>query len=168
MVIHKYKQQDDIKIINQLLLNTQMNFIIAAFLSLATAKQLCGCVAPVACCDSGCNSGCGYSSGYAGLSNNLNAQLPGQDRAGGYAKLTSESAGSQTQIGAQNIVIPDKHTVTDQAKVSEACSRGSNQEQNCQVAKRDFDINGHISVTEKYNDSSKGEHVASKEGSGAS
>jgi hypothetical protein len=82
--------------------------------------------------------------------------------------LTSESAGSQTQIGAQNIVIPDKHTVTDQAKVSEACSRGSNQEQNCQVAKRDFTIQGNISVTEKYNDSSKGEHVASKEGSGAS
>jgi hypothetical protein len=165
MVTHKYKQQDSNKLINQHLLNTQMNFIIATFLGLVSAKQLsCGCAQPVAICD----SGCGYSTGYAGLSNNLNALLPGQDRAGGYAKLTSESAGSQTQIGAQNIVIPDKHTVTDQAKVSEACSKGSNQEQNCQVAKRDFDINGHISVTEKYNDSSKGEHVASKEGSGAS
>ena len=36
------------------------------------------------------------------------------------------------------------------------------------MGKRTFDICGQITVTEKYNDSSKGEHCASKEGEGAS
>ena len=90
------------------------------------------------------------------------------DHQGGFAKLSAESAASQTQIGAQNIIIPDKNTVTDQAKVSECCSKGDTAEQNCEVAKRVFDIAGSICVTEKYNDQSKGQHVASKSGEGAS
>ena len=65
-------------------------------------------------------------------------------------------------------MIPDKHTVTDQAKVSEAKSRGEKSAQDVEVAKRTFDICGQIIVSEKYNDSSKGEHCASKEGEGAS
>ena len=150
-----------------------MKFAIAALIGSATAVSL-GC-APVTQCyqADACESGCGYSAGQygAGQGYNLgaqNAQLSGAERAGAYAKLTSESAGSNTNIGAQNIVIPDKHTVTDQAKVSESATRGSHQEQNCEVAKRTFDICGSISVSEKYNDSSKGQHSACKDGEGAS
>ena len=148
------------------------SFVALALLGCAQATRLTstwGCQPepePVATC--GC---AGSAAGAARNGFNLgdqNAELPAAERAGSFAKLTSESAGSQTQIGAQNIVIPDKHTVTDQAKVSEAQSRGSKQAQNCEVAKRTFDIQGSISVTEKYNDSSKGEHCASKEGEGAS
>ena len=97
------------------------------------------------------------------------ALRPGNyDNQGGFAKLSAESAASQTQIGAQNIIIPDKNTVTDQAKVSECCSKGEKAEQNCEVARRVFDIAGSICVTEKYNDQAKGQHVASKSGEGAS
>jgi hypothetical protein len=147
-----------------------MKFVIAAFIGCVSAVSLeCAptnaCYAPPAEQEQNC--ACGqYGQGY-----NLgdqNAILSGADRAGAYAKLTSESAGSNTNIGAQNIVIPDKHTVTDQAKVSESATRGSNQEQNCEVAKRTFDINGSITVSEKYNDSSKGQHSACKDGEGAS
>ena len=148
-----------------------MKFALATFLGVVSAVSLqCqpDCNACYAApCQEDQSCGCGqYGQGY-----NLgdqNAQLSGQDRAGGYAKLTSESAGSNTNIGAQNIVIPDKHTVTDQAKVSESATSGKHQEQNCEVAKRTFDINGSICVSEKYNDSSKGQHSACKDGEGAS
>lgn len=150
-----------------------MKFAIAALIGSASAVALeCApsCGAP---CYDVCEPICGCAGAYgAGASNyaigSQNAQLSGQERAGAYAKLTSESAGSNTNIGAQNIVIPDKHTVTDQAKVSESATRGSHQEQNCEVAKRTFDINGSICVSEKYNDSSKGQHSACKDGEGAS
>ena len=153
-----------------------MKFVIAALIGSASAVALeCAPQCAPACAQAcyelpscGCSgSGAGaYGSGYS--IGDQNAQLSGQERAGAYAKLTSESAGSNTNIGAQNIVIPDKHTVTDQAKVSESASRGSHQEQNCEVAKRTFDINGSICVSEKYNDSSKGQHSACKDGEGAS
>ena len=151
-----------------------MKFALAALIGSVSAVAL-EC-AP-SCCEPACGCSDGYAAGYggaygAGASNyaigSQNAQLSGQERAGAYAKLTSESAGSNTNIGAQNIVIPDKHTVTDQAKVSESATRGSHQEQNCEVAKRTFDINGSICVSEKYNDSSKGQHSACKDGEGAS
>lgn len=150
-----------------------MKFTIAALIGCASAVSLeCApaCV-PVCPCESSCGSGyagSAYGSGSGYAIGSQNAQLSGQERAGAYAKLTSESAGSNTNIGAQNIVIPDKHTVTDQAKVSESATRGSHQEQNCEVAKRTFDINGSICVSEKYNDSSKGQHSACKDGEGAS
>ena len=152
-----------------------MKFVIAAFVGLASAVSLeckpdCACeyVSPCAdsCYGAAAGSQWGAAQGYA--IGDQNAQLSGAERAGAYAKLTSESAGSNTNIGAQNIVIPDKHTVTDQAKVSESATRGSHQEQNCEVAKRTFDINGSICVSEKYNDSSKGQHTACKDGEGAS
>jgi len=66
------------------------------------------------------------------------------------------------------MTIPDKHTVTDQAKVSEDASNGSAQEQTCQVAQRKFTIGGEITVTEKYNDSLKSENASCKQGEGAS
>ena len=152
-----------------------MKFVLAALIGSVSAVAL-EC-APSCDCDP-CyeEPACGCASGYAGAYGaggayaigSQNAQLSGQERSGSYAKLTSESAGSNTNIGAQNIVIPDKHTVTDQAKVSESATRGSHQEQNCEVAKRTFDINGSICVSEKYNDSSKGQHSACKDGEGAS
>ena len=88
------------------------SFVLLALLGCAAATKLqpqdCGCpavVVPVSPC--GCEEASGIKVGVQ------NAVLAGQERAGAFAKLTSESAGSQTQIGAQNIVIPDKHTVTD-------------------------------------------------------
>ena len=149
-----------------------MKFVLAALIGSASAVALecapsCGpCYEEQSCYE---QPACGCASGYGGASiGSQNAKLSGQERSGAYAKLTSESAGSNTNIGAQNIVIPDKHTVTDQAKVSEYATRGSHQEQNCEVAKRTFDINGSICVSEKYNDSSKGQHSACKDGEGAS
>ena len=152
-----------------------MKFVIAALIGCASAVSLecapcASSCAPVCPCESSCDYGCssGRRSGSGYAIGCQNAKLADQDRSGAYAKLTSESAGSTTNIGAQNIVIPDKHTVTDQAKVSESATRGSHQEQNCEVAKRTFDINGSICVSEKYNDSSKGQHSACKDGEGAS
>lgn len=73
-------------------------------------------------------------SGLAGLLN-AGARLPaatyGND---GYARLSTEGANSNTQISASQMTIPDKHTVTDQAKVSQAVSNGNTTEKNCQVA----------------------------------
>jgi len=126
-----------------------MKFVIAAFIGMISAVSL-ECQ-PNCCQQQEQNCGCGqYGAGYS--LGDQNANLACAERSGAYAKLTSESAGSNTNIGAQNIVIPDKHTVTDQAKVSESATRGENEEQNCEVAKRTFDINGSICVTEKYND----------------
>ena len=154
-----------------------MKFAVAALLACVSATKLQKCyecapiVAPVDC---GCASGLLAAPGVgidrtAGLALGAqNAVLSAQERAGAYARLSSESAGSQTQIGAQNIVIPDKHTVTDQAKVSEAQSKGQAQSQKCQVAERTFNINGQITVEESYNDKSKSEHSACKDGEGAS
>jgi len=136
----------------------------AAKLNCAPQCDLCQPCQPQPAC------GCYDSSALSayGAAAAQSAQLQGQERSGSYATLGSESAGSNTFIGAQQIAIPDKHTVTDQAKVSESSNRGSQQAQNCEVAKRTFDINGSICVTEKYNDSSKGQHSGCKEGSGAS
>jgi len=153
-----------------------MKFVLAALIGSASAVALecapsCGpCYEEQSCYEQpACGCASGYGGAYGGASiGSQNAKLSGQERSGAYAKLTSESAGSNTNIGAQNIVIPDKHTVTDQAKVSESATRGSHQEQNCEVAKRTFDINGSICVSEKYNDSSKGQHSACKDGEGAS
>jgi len=153
-----------------------MKFALAALIGSASAVALecapsCGqCYEEPSCySEPACGCASGYGGAYGGASiGSQNAKLSGQERSGAYAKLTSESAGSNTNIGAQNIVIPDKHTVTDQAKVSESATRGSHQEQNCEVAKRTFDINGSICVSEKYNDSSKGQHSACKDGEGAS
>lgn len=153
-----------------------MKFTIAALIGCASAVSLecapaCSPCYEAPACGSSCGgyaAGSGYGSAGGYAIGSQNAQLSGAERAGAYAKLTSESAGSNTNIGAQNIVIPDKHTVTDQAKVSESATRGSHQEQNCEVAKRTFDINGSICVSEKYNDSSKGQHSACKDGEGAS
>jgi len=116
---------------------------------------------------SGVNGG---AAGYRGLRGNLNAgsRLAAATQDGGYGRLASENAASSTQIGASNIVIPDKNTVTDQAKVSEAVSKGNNKEQTCQVAQRKFTIGGEITVTEKYSDSLKAENVQEKCGEGAS
>ena len=152
-----------------------MKFAILALIGAVSAASLkgirrdaCGCQPVVECpCQDQAalyTSAYGRGCGAAGL----DATLPGADRAGAYAKLTSESAGSQTQIGAQEIVIPDKHTVTDQAKVSEAQSNGQAQSEKCEVAERTFDISGSITVAESYNDKSKSQHCASKNGEGAS
>ena len=151
-----------------------MKFAILALIGAASAASLqryVDCCKPEPVCECACpcqdstfgaygRAGCGAAG--------LDATLPGADRAGAYAKLTSESAGSQTQIGAQQIVIPDKHTVTDQAKVSEAQSSGQAQSEKCQVAERTFDISGSITVNESYNDKSKTQHCAQKNGEGAS
>lgn len=156
-----------------------MKFAIIALLGVTSAASLKGMHSDCCCeqkvCDP-CASGAygnryasygrGSGSGYG--SSGVSATLPGAERAGAYAKLTAESAGSQTQIGAQNIVIPDKHTVTDQAKVSEAQSNGQAQSQKCSLSERTFDICGSITVAESYNDKTKSEHCASKNGEGAS
>lgn len=66
------------------------------------------------------------------------------------------------------MTIPDKNLITDQAKVSEYSAKGSQQEKTCQVAERTFSIGGEITVTEKYNDQLKGQHVSDKKSQGAS
>jgi hypothetical protein len=104
----------------------------------------------------------------AGALRGLRANLAAPSSSSAYGKLCSESAASKTEIGASNVVIPDKSTVTDQAKVTEDVSKGSSQAQTCQVAQRKFTIGGEITVTEKYNDSLKAENVAEKSGEGAS
>ena len=63
----------------------------------------------------GCNAGYGGNQDYRIQSLSKQVNLP---CGGGIGSLVSQQAGSQTQIGAQNIVVPDKKTVTDQAKVS--------------------------------------------------
>jgi hypothetical protein len=154
-----------------------MKFAVIALIGVVSATSLkaaypCGCnkCEPVcnACDTCGCDGYDGYSRSGYGCRGGVDATLPGAERSGAYAKLTAESAGSQTQIGAQQISIPDKCTVTDQAKVSEAQSKGSAQSQKCTVAKRTFDICGSISVEESYNDQSKSQHCAEKDGEGAS
>ena len=86
----------------------------------------------------------------------------------GYGTLSAENAASSTTIGASQVAIPDKNIITDQAKVNEAVSRGSRKSQTCQVAQRKFSINGDITVTEKYNDSLKGDNNSESCGQGAS
>jgi hypothetical protein len=101
--------------------------------------------------------------------NNLKAQLgAGEGCTDGYGKLSSESASSKTTIGASQITIPDKHIVTDQAKVHEEVAKGERQAQTCQVARRKFSISGEITVDEKYNDNLKGDDNSKKCGQGAS
>ena len=144
----------------------------------------CGCAAPVpapaceyaAAQSCGCAGGAGGMGGAGGfgrkgLSGALNAasRLPaasyGDDN---YARLCTESANSNTQISASQYTIPDKNTITDQAKVSQAVSNGSNKEQNCEVASRTFDISGSISVQEKYTNQQRGESTSEQCGEGAS
>lgn len=86
----------------------------------------------------------------------------------GYGTLSAESAASETSIGAAQVAIPDKNIITDQAKVNEAVARGNRKSQTCQVAQRKFSIAGEISVTEKYNDSLKGDNTSESCGQGAS
>jgi hypothetical protein len=133
-----------------------------------------GCAYDTACyteqyqggdCFQGADQGCVVNIGGRG---GRQATLGAAARGGSFATLGSESAGSETRIGAQQIVIPDRHTVTDQTKVSESCSSGSNSASNVEVAKRTFDIAGSISVTENYQDKAEGQHAAQKEGEGAS
>jgi len=149
--------------------------LLALFGAIEAAK-ICPCDQAVpeysAPCEQTCdNFDFSATRGSAGrLSGALNAagRMAGASREGTYGTLGSENAASNTQIGARNIVIPDKNTVTDQAKVSEAVSKGNNKEQTCQVAQRKFTIGGEITVTEKYSDSLKAENVQNKCGEGAS
>jgi hypothetical protein len=105
-------------------------------------------------------------------SGNLDASCripkPGAGGADGYAKLCAESAESSTAIAANQITVPDKNIVTDQAKVHEAVAKGEKKSQTCQVARRKFSINGEITVDEKYNDNLKGDETSKKCGQGAS
>jgi len=112
---------------------------------------------------------CGCDAGYGRARGGAAARLSGSSaNSQGYAKLCSESAQSNTQIGGIQYTIPDKNTVTDQAKVSEAISSGNTSEKNCQVAKRNFTISGDICVEEKYTNQLKGEDSSSKCGQGSS
>jgi len=159
----------------------QLSVLIALF-GLASAQfDKCGCTsapapAPAATCDFagayGAGNGAASGAGFAAprLSGALNAgsRLARSARGAGYGKLSAQSAASNTRIGASNLVIPDKNTITDTAKVSEAVSKGSSKEQTCQVAQRKFTIGGEITVSEQYNDSTKGEHTTCKNGEAAS
>lgn len=149
--------------------------VLIALVGFATAQSCTGLAAPApADCQFGGN-GASYlngagAGGAARLSGALNAngRLAAASRGAGFGKLSAQSAASNTRIGASNIVIPDKNTITDTAKVSEAVSGGSSKEQTCQVAQRKFTIGGEITVTEQYNDSTKGEHTTQKNGEAAS
>jgi len=134
------------------------------FTSAASLKQCLPCEA-VPACPPAPSCGCEVTVGQSG---GKSANLGPASRSGSYAALASESAGSTTNIGAQQITIPDKFTVVDQTKVNESCSKGSSSDQSVEIAQRTFDIAGSITVKEKYNSSSKGEECASKEGEGAS
>jgi hypothetical protein len=155
---------------------------LVALFGIAQASKLCPCDAKPACAyapQSGCGpcsrgagagAGAGYGAHGAALTSGLDAgaRLSASQQASSYGVLCSENASSNTQLGNSNIIIPDKNTVTDQAKVSEAVSRGSNKATSCQVAQRKFSIAGEIAVTEKYSDSTKGEDSQEKCGEGSS
>ena len=128
---------------------------VAIFALLATAQACEPCA-------------CSYSSG--GIAQKLSKQinLPSLPCGGGIGTLTSQLAGSATNIGAQNIVIPDKKSVTDQAKVSKTCSQSKKQDQNCAVSKRSFAVNGGIRITQKGENTLKSEASASQCGEEAS
>jgi hypothetical protein len=147
-------------------MRTSVVLALLGFASAATLKQNCGCAAPLpapVCAPVAPQSLCDLQVGKS-----KQALLGAASREGSFAALASETAGSTTNIGAQQIVIPDRHTVTDQTKVSEYCAKGSNNAQSCEIAKRTFDIAGSITVSEKYNDSSKGENAENKDSEGAS
>jgi len=147
---------------------------IVALVGAATAIQYkqaqdCGCSAPAIIEEPFCGcSGAHLEAKTLRGSLDASARLAGsQAGCDGYARLCNQSAGSNTEIGASQYTIPDKNIVTDQAKVSESVSRGGNKEQTCKMSQKKFQIGGEITVTEKYNDSLKGEQVSEKCGQGA-
>jgi hypothetical protein len=146
---------------------------IVALVGVATAIQYkqandCGCAAPIEEPFCGCSGGAHLEAKTLRGSLDASARLASsQAGCDGYARLSNQSAGSNTEIGASQYTIPDKNIVTDQARVSESVSRGGNKEQTCKMSQKKFQIGGEITVTEKYNDSLKGEQVSEKCGQGA-
>jgi len=152
-------------------------FALVALIGAAAAVKNCPCnsydapaqVPVAATCDfANGNFGQRGLSGALNAGNRLQANSANQGDHAGYARLATQSAGSSSTIGTSQMTIPDKHSVTDQAKVDEHAQNGSSQEQTCQVAQRKFTIGGEITVTEKYNDSLKSENASCRKGEGAS
>ena len=134
------------------------SFAIIALLGVAQA------ISCVPACGGDCQSVDGTGKGYrASLSRGASVPC-----GGGVGTLTTQLAGSATSIGAQKIVVPDKQTVTDQAKVSKTCSQAKKQDQGCAVSKRSFTVNGGIKITQKGENTSKGASSASHCGEQAS
>ena len=73
------------------------------------------------------------------------ANLP-QSQWSNIGVLTRSAAGSTTEIGASNVIIPDKKSVTDQAKVVENNWKGKGTEQTCSVAANHFNVAGKIEL----------------------
>ena len=121
-----------------------------------------------------CEPACGCNAGYGGNQGNQDYRIQGLNKqvnlpcGGGIGSLVSIQAGSTTQIGAQNIVVPDKKTITDQAKVSKTQAQSKKQDQGCGVSKRSFSVKGGIKITQKGENTSKGESSAKQCGEDAS
>ena len=149
------------RILKTLLLGEMVTFIMKSFAIIA----LLGLTQAISCAPQSCQAfdGCsaGQGTGYSGKQ----ASLP---QGGGIGTLTSQLAGASTQIGAQKIVVPDKKTVTDQAKVSKTTSQTKKQDQGCAVAKRTFDVAGGIKITQKSEATGKAESSATHCGENAS
>lgn len=136
-------------------------------------ESQCGCpvATPAPQYDCGCDDAklpLPSYAGSAGLDASNKLAQPGAGGSDGYARLSSQSASSRSSIGASQISVPDRNSVTDQAKVHESVAKGERRAQNCQVARRRFSINGEITVDEKYNDNLKGDDTQKKCGQGAS
>ena len=135
------------------------SFVVVALLGAAAATAC----APSDCCASECE----YGSGDVYRIQQLNRQVS-LPQGGGIGTLVTQAAGAETQIGAQKIVVPDKQTVTDQAKVSKTCSQTKKQDQGCAVSKRSFCVKGGIKIVQKGENSNKMEASASECGEEAS
>ena len=137
------------------------SIVIFALLASVQAGHInnCGCEAPPAreICKEECYQGeeeCYHGAhGNRGY-NNLNAlrdlqhaqpNLPARHGSGvGYR--CAEAAGSTASIRADNLIVPDKKTVTDQAKVSETVCQQNSGEQYCGVASHKWDVCGKIEL----------------------
>ena len=127
-----------------------MKFVLALFLGAVSAgAQIADCPAPAAV-DGSC---------LRGVSTYLPAGAPGT--------LRTRTAGSATAIGAQQIVVPDKVRITDQAKVSETCGSSQRQSSEARQGRRSWTIDGGFQFSQSEKRSSRGSSSAASQGNQA-
>ena len=140
-----------------------MKFVIALFLGAASAIRQCAPAcpeAPVACpplpaCGA-YGGACGSDSCLKGVSTSL---APGQA-----GTLTSRQAGSATYVGATETVIPDIVRITDQAKVSETCSKTQLSESKKTASKISYEVSGGFEFKQSEKRTKKGSSCAQSAG----
>ena len=108
------------------------------------------CAAPIAAAYSSYSSG-GAASADSCLKGVSTYLAPGQA-----GTLRARSAGSATEVGAQVVAVPDKIKVTDQAKVTESCSKSQFTDTNSKKSKSIFEVSGGFTFTQSEKSSLKG------------